>query len=161
MQNVQQLNSISCIYIVLLTQLHCTQQEQGAISQAYMWQNSHTRRDWNTATATTVTTSSWLTPKLDTSCFSAPFSLWTLARCSKPRWMRPSFSPWSCNVFSKSEIVSASLQTKQYNYDNIRTEKWINFIYTLQIYGLYLYTLDKHQTDLCVWHYLPLTLQSN
>lgn len=111
MQNVQQLNSIACIYIVLLTQSHCTQQEQGAISLAYMWQKSHTRRDWNTATTTTVTTSSWLTPRLDTSCFSAPFSLWTLARCSKPRWMRPSFSPWSCNIFSKSETVSASLQT--------------------------------------------------
>lgn len=36
MQNVQQLNSIPCIYIELLTQLHCTQQEQGAIRQAYM-----------------------------------------------------------------------------------------------------------------------------
>lgn len=115
MQNVQQLNSIYCIYIVLLTQVHCTQQEQGANRQAYMWQKSHTRKDCSTAAANTVSTSSWLKPKFDTSCFSAPLSLWALARCSKPRWMRPSFSPWSCNVFSKSETISASLQTKQCN----------------------------------------------
>jgi len=80
-----------------------------AINQAYLWQNSQARRDWSTTTITTVSTSSWLKPKLDTNCFSEPFSRWIFARCSKPRWMRPSFSPWSCNVFSKLDTASISL----------------------------------------------------
>lgn len=82
-----------------------------ATNQAYLWHNSQVRKDCSTTTITTVSTSSWLKPKLGADCFSAPVSLWTFARCSKPRWMRHSFSPWSCNMFSKPDTASISLRT--------------------------------------------------